>query len=93
MRASDQPTTSESLEDVDFAEVDRLLFTFSYVAHQRSVAPAHIDAWASVIKRAVGEVDRAVELIYTTAGPQRRCTLRPRADAQEGQGPQEATSH
>ena len=57
----------ESLEDVDFAEVDRLLFTFSYVAHQRSVAPAHIDAWASVIKRAVGEVDRAVDLIYTTA--------------------------
>ena len=57
----------ESLEDVDFADVDRLLFTFSYVAHQRSVAPAHIGSWASVIKRAVGEVDRAVELIYTTA--------------------------
>ncbi len=57
----------ESLEDVDFAEVDRLLFTFSYVAHQRSVAPAHIGSWASVIKRAVGEVDRAVDLIYTTA--------------------------
>lgn len=57
----------ESLEDVDFAEVDRLLFTFSYVAHQDTVTPVHIDAWASVIKRAVGEVDRAVELIYTTA--------------------------
>lgn len=58
----------ESLEDVDFADVDRLLFTFSYVAHQDAVTPAHVGSWASVIKRAVGEVDRAVELIYTTAG-------------------------
>ena len=57
----------ESLEDVDFTDVDRLLFTFSYVVHQDTVAPAHIDLWASVIKRAVGKVDRAVELIYTTA--------------------------
>ena len=57
----------ESLEDVDFTDVDRLLFTFSYVAHQETVEPAHIASWASVIKRAVGEVDRAVELIYTTA--------------------------
>ena len=57
----------ESFEEVDFADVDRLLFTFSYVAHQRAVTPAHIGSWASVIKRAVGEVDRAVELIYTTA--------------------------
>ncbi len=58
----------ESLEDVDFADVDRLLFTFSYVAHQDAVTPAHVGSWVSVIKRAVGEVDRAVELIYTTAG-------------------------
>ncbi len=57
----------DSLEDVDVADVDRLLFTFSYVAHQEAVAPSHIDSWASVIKRAVGELDRAVELIYTTA--------------------------
>ncbi|MCY4423560.1 MAG: hypothetical protein OXC06_10875 [Acidimicrobiaceae bacterium] len=57
----------ESLEDVDFTDIDRLLFTLSYVAHQEAVAPAHIESWASVIKRAVGEVDRAVELIYTTA--------------------------
>ena len=57
----------ESLDDVDFTDVDRLLFTFSYVAHQDTVAPAHIDSWASIIKRAVGEVDRAVEVIYTTA--------------------------
>ena len=57
----------ESLADVDFTDIDRLLFTFSYVAHQDTVAPAHIDSWTSVIKRAVGEVDRAVELIYTTA--------------------------
>ena len=57
----------ESLEDVDFTDVDRLLFTFSYVAHQETVAPSHIGSWASVIKRAVAEVDRAVELIYTTA--------------------------
>lgn len=57
----------DSLEDVDFTDIDRLLFTFSYVAHQKTVAPAHLASWASVIKRAVGEVDRAVELIYTTA--------------------------
>ncbi len=58
----------DSLEDVDFTDVDRLLFTFSYVAHQDAVTLAHVGSWASVIKRAVGEVDRAVELIYTTAG-------------------------
>ena len=57
----------DSLEDIDFAGRDRLLFTFSYVAHQRTVTPAHIGSWASAIERAVGEVDRAVELIYTTA--------------------------
>ena len=34
-----------SLEDVDFTDIDRLLFTFSYVAHQEAVAPAHIDSW------------------------------------------------
>ena len=57
----------ESLEDVDFTDIDGLLFTFSYVAHQGTVEPTHIGSWASVIKRAVGEVGRAVELIYTTA--------------------------
>ena len=57
----------DSLEDVDFADIDRLLFTFSYVAHQETVTPADKGSWASVIKQAVGEVDRAVELIYTTA--------------------------
>ena len=57
----------DSLEDVDFTDIDRLLFTFSYVAHQETVAPAHTDSWASVIKRAVDEMDRAAELIYTTA--------------------------
>ena len=57
----------DSLEDVDFTDIDRLLFTFSYVAHQETVESTHIALWASVIKRAVGEVDRAVELIYTTA--------------------------
>ena len=57
----------DSLEDVDFTDIDRLLFTFSYVAHQETVESTHIASWASVIKRAVGEVDRAVELIYTTA--------------------------
>ena len=56
-----------SLEDVDFTDIDRLLFTFSYVAHQDAVAPADIDIWASLIKRAVDEVDQPVELIYTTA--------------------------
>ena len=58
----------KSLESLDFAGVDRLLFTFSYVAHQGTIAPADKALWASVIKRAVNEVDRAVELIYTTAG-------------------------
>lgn len=57
----------DSLEDVDFTDIDRLLFTFSYVAHRETVAPVHVDSWASAIERAVGEVDRAVELIYTTA--------------------------
>ncbi len=56
-----------SLEDVDFADIDRLFFAFSYVAHQDAVTPAHVGSWASVIKRAVGEADRAIELIYTTA--------------------------
>ena len=57
----------KSLEEVDFTNTDRLLFTFSYVAHQDAVTQADIDEWASHIKRAVYEVDRAVELIYTTA--------------------------
>ena len=57
----------ESLEAVDFTDIDRLLFTFSYVAHQKTVQPALASSWASVIERAVSEVDRAVELIYTTA--------------------------
>ena len=57
----------ESLEDVDFTDIDRLLFTFSYVAHQETVTRAHIGSWASAIERAVGEADQAVELIYTTA--------------------------
>ena len=57
----------DSLEDVDFTDIDRLLFTFSYVAHQDTVVQAHIDSWAVVIERAVSEVDRAVEVIYTTA--------------------------
>ncbi|WP_419925861.1 hypothetical protein [Candidatus Poriferisocius sp.] len=57
----------KSLEDVDFTDIDRLLFSLSYVVHQKAVAPAHIEGWARVIKRAVIEVDRPVELIYTTA--------------------------
>lgn len=57
----------KSLEDVDFTDTDRLLFSLSYVVHQKAVAPAHIEGWARVIKRAVIEVDRPVKLIYTTA--------------------------
>ena len=57
---------TQSLDDVDFTNTDRLLFTFSYVAHQNAVTPTDIDEWASHIKRAVGEIDRTVELIYTT---------------------------
>lgn len=55
-----------SLEDVDFTDADRVLFTFSYVVHQGAVTPADIQEWASLIKRAVVEVDKTVELIYTT---------------------------
>ena len=57
----------KSLEDLDFTGINRLLFTFSYVAHQDTVAPADKARWASAVKRAVAEVDRPVELIYTTA--------------------------
>ena len=56
-----------SLEDIDFTSTDRLLFTFSYVAHQRAVRSSDLDSWASLSKRAVNEVDRDVELIYTTS--------------------------
>ena len=56
-----------SLEDVDFADADRVLFTFSYVAHQYAVDRIHILQWALLIRRAVVEVERPVELIYTTA--------------------------
>ena len=56
-----------SLEDVDFTDADRVLFAFSYVVHQGAVTPADVQEWASLIKRAVIEVDQDVELIYTTA--------------------------
>ena len=56
-----------SLEDVDFTGTDQLLFTLSYVVHQDDVTAADIDEWASLIKRAVIEVDQDVELIFTTA--------------------------
>ena len=55
-----------SLEGLDFTGTDRLLFTLSYVAHQDAVSRADIDEWVNLIKRAVDEVDREVELIYTT---------------------------
>ena len=61
------PNYIKSLEDVDFTDTDRLLFTFSYVTHQRALKRADTNEWASLIKRAVNEVDRVVELIYTTA--------------------------
>ena len=57
----------KSLKKVDFTGTDRLLFTFSYVSHQDAVTQADIDEWASHIQRAVKEVNRTVELIYTTA--------------------------
>lgn len=57
----------ESLDDIDFTDTDRVLFTLSYVVHQKTVEPAHIEGWARAIQRAVMEVDKAVELIYTTA--------------------------
>jgi hypothetical protein len=57
----------ESLDEVDFTNTDRLLFAFSYVVHQKAVEPAHIEGWARAIEQAVIEVDKAVELIYTTA--------------------------
>ena len=57
----------KSLEHVEFTDVDRLLFTFSYVSHQDSVASADQHSWLSFIGRAVDKAERAVELIYTTA--------------------------
>ena len=57
---------TKSLDQVDYADVERLLFAFSYVSHQNAVTPAHIDQWASHIARAVSEVGEGVELIYTT---------------------------
>ncbi|MCQ3808262.1 MAG: hypothetical protein OXB92_09465 [Acidimicrobiaceae bacterium] len=56
----------QSLDEDDFTDTDRLLFTFSYVAHQDAVTQDDIDEWASLTKRAVYEVDGDVELIYTT---------------------------
>ncbi len=56
-----------SLEDMNFTNVDRLLFTFSYVAHQDTVMRDDIKLWVSTIKRAVAEVGQSAELIYTTA--------------------------
>ena len=57
----------ESLDGIDFSAADRMLFTFSYVSHQNAVTAADVDRWATLIGRAVREVDRAVDLIYTTA--------------------------
>jgi len=57
-----------SLDTLEFARNDRVLFTFSYVAHQGAVALADIEEWSRLIRRAVNDVDRAVELIYTTIG-------------------------
>lgn len=57
----------ESLDTIEFASRDRVLFTFSYVSHQEAVSADHVNQWASLIKRAVARSDRAVELIYTTA--------------------------
>ena len=56
-----------SLEAIDFAGTDRLLFTFSYVAHQRAVTDDDTAQWATLIRRSVSEVHQDVELIYTTA--------------------------
>ncbi|WP_428116882.1 hypothetical protein [Candidatus Poriferisodalis sp.] len=58
----------ESLDTIDFTDGDRVLFTFGYVSHQETVSSLDIDQWASLIERAVTQVNRAIELIYTTAG-------------------------
>ena len=57
----------KSLENVDFKNTDRILFTFSYVTHQKALKRADVSEWASLIKRAVDERGDSVELIYTTA--------------------------
>ena len=54
-------------EVFDFVPADRLLLTFSYVAHQDSVKRSDVAKWAQHIKRAIGKVKFPVELIYTTA--------------------------
>lgn len=56
----------DSLSEIDLSNVDRLLFTFSYVSHQDAVTSDDVDRWASLIGNAVHELNRAVELIYTT---------------------------
>ena len=65
-------TYIESLEDVGFTRAARVLFTFSYVAHQETVKPTDINEWASLIERAVCDTDRAVELMYTTTAKRNR---------------------
>ncbi|MDE0136600.1 MAG: hypothetical protein OXM54_17400 [Acidimicrobiaceae bacterium] len=57
----------ESLDTVEFADRDRVLFTSSYVSHQEAVSADDVNRWTSLIERAVARSDRAVELIYTTA--------------------------
>ncbi|WP_419911167.1 hypothetical protein [Candidatus Poriferisodalis sp.] len=56
-----------TLDDLDPNDGHRVLFAFSYVAHQDAVTTDHLEQWASVIEEAVDAADRAVELIYTTA--------------------------
>ena len=62
----------ESLDYVGFTRAARVLFTFSYVAHQETVTPTDINEWASLIERAVCDADRAVELMYTTTAKRNR---------------------
>lgn len=68
-----------SLDAIDFSGCERVLFTFSYVSHQTGVGQEDIDRWASLIQRAAGHVDPAVELIYTTAA--RLTSIEPRLTA------------
>ena len=56
-----------SLEEMDLTVAKRVLFAFSYVSHQDSVKSSDIERWTTLIKNAVSQSSRAVELMYTTA--------------------------
>lgn len=58
---------ARSLDNIDFEDEQRLLFTFSYVSHQHAVDSADVDQWTIAIERAMSDANGNVEVLYTTA--------------------------